>query len=110
MDQNQLINFKWDIKDIYRLLMQNIEPELLPENYSTLEENYENESPEDRRKRYSHYADCFELFLAQLDVLMHMLKDHISEEYRILRKQLEQYSDNKEYNFLSSLDDFFEKA
>tara|TARA_Y100000310_G_C20492438_1_gene719912 strand:- start:501 stop:833 length:333 start_codon:yes stop_codon:yes gene_type:complete len=110
MAQTQIIDLNWGIEDVYRMLMQNIEPELLPENYKSLSEKYANEKPADRKERYAHYADCFELFLERLEVLVNKLQRQVSGAYSDLRKQVEEVANANEEDSLNSFEDFLEST
>ncbi|MDD5054940.1 MAG: hypothetical protein PHZ00_01590 [Candidatus Peribacteraceae bacterium] len=46
-------------KEVYDSIMGNIEPELVTENLTTLDEPYADESAEDRKARYQRYTEAF---------------------------------------------------
>ena len=108
MSHKQQAGTDWDIHDVYNLLMAEIEPELLPKNYALLDKKYADEQPEQRKKRYAHYADCFELLLERLNILMDTLQSHVRSTYNNLIKQLENQSNDTEQEFLESFDAFLQ--
>lgn len=72
-----------DPRELYNLIMRQIEPELTTEMLPLLDEMYASEDPEDRKKRMQKYMSAFEQFEIQHKKFVDGWKAH----YTGLRKK-----------------------
>ena len=63
------------IPDLYRVIMHELEPDLLIENLPLLAQKYGDESATDCAKRKERYATAFAECFARIDVVMAQMKE-----------------------------------
>ncbi len=65
------------MEEIYNMLMSAIEPDLLTDNLSTLEEKHGNENADERRERMQRYQAALALYDERFTELMTRWKNDI---------------------------------
>jgi hypothetical protein len=68
---------EWTMRDIYDMLMFDIEPELMTDMLTTLEDIYKGETRSQRKKRMQRYAEAFHEFGERFALLMELWKGEI---------------------------------
>lgn len=93
--------------DIYKLLMREIEPELLPENFAKLDATFAALDDEGKKKLGEHYKACMETFAQKFDALMEAYSQHANKLKKEAQTFFEQKDVSNELKRLTELEQFF---
>ncbi len=74
---------------VYDMLMRDIEPELTSDNVDGLSKKYENEKPDQARRRAERYALAFDEYDKRLDIYIEKLNKAMAAYVRTAAKSLE---------------------
>jgi len=69
---------EWKMEDIYNLLMSDIEPDLMTENISILDDLYSYESEEERKSRMEWYAEAMIIFKDRFEKFARIWKEEMT--------------------------------
>jgi hypothetical protein len=90
--------------DIYRTLMQPIEPELLPDVLPTLKEKYKGETPDQAKARSARYTKAFAEYDKQYAVYMSALQAKVHTYKRQAVASVEQKDRQNDTDAMNNLE------
>jgi hypothetical protein len=100
----------WTAQDVYILLMQEIEPELLPDVMDTLDEKYAGETEEQRKNRINHYVECFDVFLDRFDILMKTVDTNARTKFADMIKTIKEKAKNADMDSLTNISKLIQES
>ena len=97
-------------EDLYNVLMEKIEPELCTYTLEEIDKLYADETKNDRKKRYAHYAKCLDFFWQALKELVDLTKEDLNafndEFFALLKADISAQEDSD----LSDIEDSISKS
>lgn len=109
MHKQTPLDASWSFEDIYRLLMLDIEPELLPERSEQIAEKCKNMNEEERKKLFHHYIECVKEFAQRLNKLTDALGKSAADIQSELHAYSQKRSTSEEQEILGNLEEFFDE-
>lgn len=67
-----------DVRELYKTVMADIEPELLLENIPHMQKKYANETASEKQARKQRYVDALNLCFECMDKVMDTMKDNMN--------------------------------
>ena len=94
--------------ELYNMLMQEIEPDLVVENLDKLDDLHPNETEEERKARYERYQAAFEEYRVKRQEYMDEKNAEVNEYCKIKIRRIEEKSRQNEADKLAQLEAMFE--
>jgi len=95
---------KMSMREIYDLLMYDIEPDLATENIKYLDSVYEGETEDEREIRLERYRYAFEIFYDRFEILMKLWKKELVKGKKEMFKIFEKEALGKEGEDISDIE------
>ncbi len=94
-------------KQLYDVLMAEIEPDLMLESIPTLDAKYQGETPEDHAKRMKRYEAAYKKFDAEFNAFMAEVNAEVRTTKRSALEAKEQAAQQNDSQALQSLESAF---
>jgi hypothetical protein len=94
-------------RQLYDVLMADIEPDLLLENLSSLDAKYTNETPQEKELRLSRYEAAYKRFDQEFNEFMAQINAEVHASRRAALQEKEAASDASDQQALTSLESAF---
>lgn len=94
-------------RQLYDVLMADIEPDLLLENLSSLDAKYAGETPEEKERRLARYEAAYKRFDQEFNDFMAQINAEVHASRRTALQEKEAASDASDQQTLTSLESVF---